>query len=194
MQTINNNNKGWGFGVVSLIILMLVMYSGYTKAGEYLVVKTGHNPLLVISSASFSINYGINTTHLDGNGCNTSHDCYNEDNGIIALEYNFEDSRWGMILATFENSHFNKTTAIGMSYDFYDAGWVNFELLGGVMKGYTAADIGDVYCDIGKEDICWFVAPRMNVPVYSYRSFKVKVSALVLNTAVITTVGLEYKF
>lgn len=138
---------------------------------------------------TIEISKGIFTDHLGFNE-------YNEDNDLKAIAYYFDDSKWGLSLAKFKNSYYNDTTAAGVSYNLYKGERFEFEVMGGLMKGYTARDSGKFFCPLkgDYEAVCWYVAPKGTVNLYSYKGATVKASAIILGTALIATVGFSFTF
>ncbi|MEE8288981.1 MAG: hypothetical protein V3R25_06165, partial [Nitrosomonadaceae bacterium] len=78
-------NRVTGFAIV-LIMLLLVSISITVKAG------------------TFEVNYGLSTNHA------TSYYKYQEDNDLWVASYRFDDSKWGVLGATFQNSYYVDST------------------------------------------------------------------------------------
>jgi len=166
-----NNSGGWGFAIFRVICILTV------------VVMTSR-----AEASSIDVSFGVNTIHLNS-------DNMNEENDFISIEYSVDNSDWGYIASKFVNSYENNTVALGMSYDIVTYDIIELDLLLGVMKGYKEEDLGDVICPLGEEsDLCWFIAPRIIIPIYKNNYFEIKVSSLLLGDALSTSVGLEYKF
>ena len=166
-----NNSGGWGFAIFRVICILTV------------VAMT-----LKAEASSIDVSFGVNTIHLNS-------DNMNEENDFISIEYSVDNSDWGYIASKFVNSYENNTVALGMSYDIVTYDIIELDLLLGVMKGYKEEDLGDVICPLGeKSDLCWFIAPRVTLPIYKNNYFELKVSSLLLGDALSTSVGLEYKF
>ncbi len=163
------------FLVISILLLIIVICIQPTKAKD---------------SGSLEVTKGITTNHVD------SFEGYNEDNGMTVIEYDLPDSDWGVLVTKFNNSYYTDTIAIAGVYSVYEYKQFEVNVISGLMKGYTAEDIGNELCPLkGKaSDICWFLAPRVLLSVYENKDYAVKASVLLFGTAIVTTVGLEYKF
>ncbi len=158
--------------LVITVIAAVVIMTNPAKAGE------------------FELNYGISTNHFAEYGYK-----FNEDNNLWIASYKFDDSDWGVLGATFENSYYNDTIAVAATYSVYQFGAVEFSVLAGVLKGYTEADIGSTLCPLGADsDVCFMLAPKLSVEVFDYNGITPKLSVVVLGTAVVVTVGVSYEF
>lgn len=58
------------------------------------------------SPASINVEVGTTITHFNSNKF------LNEDNEIIAMQYNFKDSAWGVNTSTFNNSYYDRHTLL----------------------------------------------------------------------------------
>ncbi len=141
-------------------------------------------------AAQLEIARGVYTEHLEE--YNTER---NEDNSLIAFNYRFTDSDWGLLAANFTNSYDIKTNALAVTYSVIKYKAVEFELVVGVMKGYTEWELHDKLCPFGEEaEYCILIAPKLSVELFNYKGVAPKVSALLMGDAVIVTVGVSYEF
>jgi len=142
------------------------------------------------SAASLELASGVYTEHLEE--YNTER---NENNDLIAFNYRFTDSDWGLLAANFTNSYDIKTNALAVTYSVIKYRAVEFELVLGLMKGYTEWELHDKLCPFGEEsDTCFLVAPKLSIELFNYNGVAPKVSALLMGDAVIVTVGVSYEF
>ena len=81
-------------------------------------------------AASFELASGVYTEHLEE--YNTER---NENNDLIAFNYRFTDSDWGVLATTFTNSYDIKTNALAVTYSVIKWRAVELELVLGLMKG-----------------------------------------------------------
>ena len=141
-------------------------------------------------AATLELASGVYTHHLEED--NTER---NEDNSLIAFNYRFTDSDWGLLATTFTNSYDIKTNALAVTYSVIKYRAVEFELVLGLMKGYTEWELHDKLCPFGEEsDTCFLVAPKLSIELFNYNGVAPKVSALLMGDAVIVTVGVSYEF
>jgi len=175
-QIHKSNNKGYGqtilAGVLILVIIAWTIYPLIAKAG------------------TFEMHYGLSTNHTENYEYK-----YNEDNNLWAASYRFNDSSWGVLGSKFDNSFYVESYAAAATYSLFEAGPVEFELLTGLLKGYTEIQLGSTLCPFGVDsDICFFIAPKLSLEVFDYKGFSPKVSAMILGNAFIVTAGFSYKF
>lgn len=141
-------------------------------------------------AANFEIAGGVYTEHLEE--YNTER---NEDNDLIAFNFRFTDSDWGLLGANFTNSYDIQTNALAVTYSVIKYSVVELELVFGLMKGYTEWELHDKLCPFGEEsEICLLVAPKLSVELFNYNGVAPKISALLMGDAVIVTVGVNYEF
>lgn len=141
-------------------------------------------------AAEFEISSGIYTTHLEE--YNTSR---NENNNLIAVAYRFTDSDWGLLGSNFINSYDVQTNALAVTYSVIKYRALEFEMIVGMMKGYTEWELHDKLCPFGKDsDYCFLVAPKLSFEVLDYECIKPKLSVLLMGEAVIVTFGVSYEF
>ena len=142
------------------------------------------------NAAKLEIARGVYTYHLEE--YNTVR---NEDNNLIAFNYRFTDSDWGLLGTNFTNSYDIKTNALAVTYSALKWRAVELELVVGVMKGYTEWELHDKLCPFGEDsDYCFLIAPKLSVELFNYKGVTPKVSALLMGEAVIVTVGFSYEF
>ena len=119
----------------------------------------------------------------------------NEDNNLIAFNYRFTDSDWGLLGTNFTNSYDIKTNALAVTYSVFKYRAVEFEMIVGMMKGYTEWELHDKLCPFGVDsDYCFLIAPKVSIELFNYKGMAPKVSALLMGRAVIVTVGVSYEF
>ena len=123
------------------------------------------------------INYGVNTTHMDS-------EHYNETNHLVAIEYN----NW--LVATFQNSHYTQSYAVGGSYSLYTKSIFELDILGGVMYGYSPEQVPTCL----ENKLCLFVAPRLTANYKLNSDWSLNASTMLFGNAVITTVGVTWRF
>ena len=123
------------------------------------------------------INYGVNTTHMDS-------EHYNETNHLVAIEYN----NW--LVATFQNSHYTQSYAVGGSYSLYTKSIFELDILGGVMYGYSPEQVPTCL----ENKLCLFVAPRLTANYKLNSDWSLNASTMLFGNAVVTTVGLTWRF
>jgi len=141
-------------------------------------------------AATLELASGVYTEHLEE--YNTER---NEDNDLIAFNYRFTDSDWGLLAANFTNSYDVKTNALAVTYSVIKYKAVEFELVVGVMKGYTEWELHDKLCPFGEDvEYCILIAPKLSIELFNYTGVAPKVSALLMGDAVIVTVGVSYEF
>jgi hypothetical protein len=158
--------------------------------------------VLVISdkarAASIEIAGGVNTTHLLSStfryedAGNTSDKAFNENNKLLALSYKF-DSGYGVMLAKFTNSYYNKTTALGLSYEYYNKDGLELSVIAGLTKGYTRYELGNLLCAIA-DDVCLFVAPVLGYTLVRGSGGSLKINSMLFSTAIVTTLSFSYEF
>jgi hypothetical protein len=142
------------------------------------------------SSATLELASGVYTHHLEE--YNTER---NEDNSLVAFNYRFTDSDWGLLAANFDNSYDIKTNALAVTYSVIKYRAAELELVVGVMKGYTEWELHDKLCPFGEGvEYCLLIAPKLSIELFNYNGVAPKVSALLMGRAVIVTVGVRYEF
>lgn len=142
------------------------------------------------SAKMIELSSGIYTNHLEEH--NTER---NEDNDLIAFNYRFTDSDWGLLGANFTNSYNIKTNALAVTYSVVKYLSVEVELVFGLMKGYTEWELHDKLCPFGENsEICLLIAPKISVELFNHNGIAPKVSALLMGEAIIVTVGVGYEF
>jgi hypothetical protein len=141
-------------------------------------------------AATVEIASGVYTQHIEE--YNTAR---NEDNDLLALTYRFDDSDWGVLATTFNNSYDIETYGLALTYSVFKWRAIELEVIGGLMKGYTEWELHDKLCPFGEDsDYCFLIAPKLSLEVFTYKGVTPKVSVLLMGEAVMVTVGVSYKF
>jgi hypothetical protein len=133
---------------------------------------------------SLSVEYGFYTTHISES---PSGEPYNEDNNLIGIEYNVND--WYFTVATYDNSFNNRSNAIGAGYNLLSGYGFNFDVLFGLVTGYT--DEAKTVCYDG---LCGYIAPRVSYTFDVSENIGIKPTAQLFYNAVVLSVGVEYRF
>lgn len=141
-------------------------------------------------AATVELASGVYTHHIEE--YNTAR---NEDNDLLALTYRFDDSDWGILATTFNNSYDVQTYGLALTYSVFKWRAIELELIGGVMKGYTEWELHDKLCPFGEEvEYCLLLAPKLSLEIFSYKGVTPKLSVLYMGEAVVVTAGVSYKF
>jgi hypothetical protein len=134
---------------------------------------------------SVTVDFGVYTTHI------YSDIEYNEDNDLIGIEYKI--GNWYINAATFNNSFYNRSNAIGSGYNIYSTHNVDFDVIYGLVTGYKDEDGVDDYT-FCNDDVCVYAAPRVSYTFDVSKHFSIKPSAKLFFNAVVLSVGAEYQF
>jgi hypothetical protein len=134
---------------------------------------------------SITFDVGVYTTHI------YSDIEYNEDNDLIGIEYKI--GNWYINAATFNNSFYNRSNAIGSGYNIYSTHNVDFDVIYGLVTGYKDEDGVDDYT-FCNDDVCVYAAPRVSYTFDVSKHFSIKPSAKLFFNAVVLSVGAEYQF
>lgn len=151
------------------------------KSTKLLLILATILPSLAMAD-SFSVNYGVNTTHIN------HEEWMNEDNGLIAIEW--MGDKHGVNASSFVNTYGNDTLTLGGSYSLFEYNFINLDLMYGIVKGYEEREIPTVI----DKDYGFYFAPRFSASVDLYKELAVKASVQLFGEAVVTTVGLEINF
>ena len=140
----------------------------------------------VNASESVMIEKGVYTKHLP------SHYPYNNDNKMIALEYNKD--KWYFNVSYFDNSFYRKSITLGSGYKVYSVYGFNLDLLFGAATGYDEAVPGMKIKMPCIDFVCFYVAPRISygIPLTDHVYFTQSVK--VFGTAAEVGLGLKYEF
>lgn len=146
--------------------------------------------LLVISTGAqagaFSLEHSTYTKHLD------YEEWMDEDNQVILIEYSdqYADETWIVNVSTFNNTYSERSYTVGVGFRILDTTYVDVDLLGGVVKGYTE-DQSYMPCS---SDYCLYIAPRITAEYRFESNFYVKTSLQFYGKAIINTIGGGYYF
>ncbi|MEE8288921.1 MAG: hypothetical protein V3R25_05865, partial [Nitrosomonadaceae bacterium] len=125
----------------------------------------------------------------------TSYYKYQEDNDLWVASYRFDDSKWGVLGATFQNSYYVDSTVVAATWSLFKLKAVEFEIISGLVKGYNEETVNSLMCPFGEDsDICFLIAPKVSIEIFTYKGFSPKLSAMWLGDALVIAAGVSYKF
>ena len=103
---------------------------------------------------------------------------YNEDNNLWGVEYKVDE--WSFHLTTYDNTIDKRSETIGVGYNLLDYKYFEFDALFGFATGYKR--------------VIPYVAPRATFKYDISKCITIKNSTEMFGKAVISTIGIEYKF
>jgi hypothetical protein len=156
---------------------LIIMYVIITLAAVLLF-----NTPAQCKEQSLSVQYGFYTNHIGYSDIE-----YNENNNLIGVEYKIND--WYFNIATYENSFYNRSNAFGAGYNLLSGYGFDFDVLFGLVTGYT-----DETKTICANDICGYIAPRVSYTFNVGENIGIKPTAQLFYNAVVLSIGAEYRF
>lgn len=136
------------------------------------------------ANESITVEFGVFTHHLT----DVDSDSINEDNNLIALEYNID--KWYLNVATFDNTFHDKSMSIGSGYNIWSKYNFNLDVLWGIVGGYKEGDLKSLCF----KTTCAYISPRITYTHHLYKCLSVKPSLKGFGSALTAAIGLECKF
>ena len=134
------------------------------------------------NAEQLSLDVGIYTKHINS-GQNR-----NEDNKLIAIEY--MNGNHGVHASSFTNTYNNQSYTVGGSYVPFRYKYAEFGVLYGVVSGYKKGQLPVIiFSDIGL-----YIAPRLTLKYDITESLTIKSSAQLFGNAIVTSVGVQFKW
>lgn len=114
---------------------------------------------------------------------------FNQFHNILGIKYN------NIIVTTFENSYYNRSHLLAYQYDIFDYK-VNrfsqsFSLVGGVVTGYTADQVGAAYLD---NNLSLYLLPTVTTSYHLSKDLKLSIDngLLLADNGYVVTTNLSF--
>lgn len=134
------------------------------------------------NAEQLSLDVGVYTKHINS-GQNR-----NEDNKLIAIEY--MNGNHGVHASSFTNTYNNQSYTVGGSYVPFRYKYAEFGVLYGVVSGYKKGQLPVII----SSDIGLYIAPRLTLKYDITESLTIKSSAQLFGNAIVTSVGIQFKY
>lgn len=172
-------------------------YFGKQLAAMFLIALVA-----LLISFSYNVNakdavrveFGTFTSHPFSGGYievdSGTHKDYNETNDFISLSVRKDKVIYSM--ATFDNSFYERSVAIGVGYNLYDSDYLYFDVLTGVVSGYE--DYKKDFPTVWLSDWAIYAVPEVGVKMPLSDNHKLVTNVRLFGNAITGSVGYQYEW